>query len=430
MKAWEDLLSTLEKDLGQQTVAQWLRPIKVVRFDAGNLYLEATPFQRSWFEQHIRQRISVSFLNNNQRPIKIHWISSENNQKQQPPEIDIQIVPDLIDKECRIENFIVSKSNQMTSEMAREICQSDQIIFNPIFISGSSGCGKTHLLSGIAHALLEKGKKVFFVNAQSFTEHFVQAIRLGHMLEFRKAYREIDVLIVDDAHLFARRNATQEEFFHTFNALHTQQRLIIISAEEKPGHLQDIEPRLISRFEWGITLNLELPDSTVLRQILQKKALVLDLKPPLNLFEFLLQRFSSNPAASIEALHAIALRSPKNFELSHIEHILSDLLRKESDAALTCDKIIEKTAHYFGIRAEDLTGLSQMRECAQPRQIAMFLCRNILRIPFQGIGRIFNRDHSTVMTSVKQVKSAIDDNEKKITEPLEAISRTLYRGGK
>jgi chromosomal replication initiator protein len=425
MKAWEDLLSTLEMELGSVTVAQWLRPIKVVRFDAANLYLEATPFQRAWFEEQIRPRISKDFKNNNQRSIKIHWITSDSNKKQTLPQSDFQIASDAICNEYRIDNFIVSASNRMAFEMAKEICQSDQCIFNPIFFSGQSGCGKTHLISGIANSLIEKGKKVFYVNAKTFTEHVVQAIRLGRMLEFRQSYRDIDALIVDDVQIFARRNATQEEFFHTFNTLHTEQRQIILAARENPGQLQDIEPRLISRFEWGITLHLDLPDPDDLKAILITKARLLELMAPDNLYNFLIERFSGKPAASIEALHAIALRSPKNFDLGHIEYLLSDLLQKESHTELTSDKIIAETALHFGIRAEDITGSSQMREFAQPRQIAMFLCRNILKTPYQVMGRIFNRDHSTVMSSVKQIKNAIENKDRKFVEPVQAISRAL-----
>jgi chromosomal replication initiator protein len=425
MKAWEELLSKLEEEMGAQTVATWLRPIKVVRFDAANIFLEATPFQRTWFEEQIRPKILTHFTNNNQRPIKIHWLTTDTNQKQQHSVSGFQITPDLIEKEFCVDNFVISGSNRMAYEMAKEITRSDKILFNPIFFSGQKGSGKTHLLSGIANALIEKGKNVFFVNAQSFTEHVVQAIRLGQTLDFRKSYREIDALIVDDIDLLARRNATQEEFFHTFNSLHTQQRLIVLGAKAPPGQLQDIEQRLISRFEWGITLHLDPPDSAALKEILQNKARLLDLKANEELIDFLIDQFSSNPSASIEALHAIALRSPSNFDLRHIQHVLSDLLQKESDTVLTPEKIIEKTAEHFGIREEDLTGPSQMREFAQPRQIAMFLCRKILETPFQGIGRIFNRDHSTVMSSIKQVQKALEDQNLKFSVPLQAISRAL-----
>jgi len=426
MKAWEDLLSALEVELGAETIQQWLRPIKVIRFDAANLYLEATPFQINWFEEQIRPRIG-SFSNNNQRPIKIHWTSA-NNHSPKTVESEFCIVPDTTDPELRIENFIGSEPNRMAFEMAKELCQNDKCLFNPVFFSGPTGSGKTHLLTAIANALTAKGKNVFLVNAANFTEHVVQAIRLGRMLEFRKVYREIDVLIVDDIQLFARRSATQEEFFHTFNALHTQQKPIILGAQIIPSELQDIEPRLISRFEWGITLQLDPPSIEILREILIRKAHQLDLRPPEELFNYLLHHFSSQPAASIEALHAIALRCPHNLDIRHLENVLSDLLHKESAATVTADKIIDQTALFFGIRREDLTGSSQMREYAQPRQIAMFLCRNTLQLSFQEIGRIFDRDHSTVITSVRQIKNAIDNKDQKFLEPVLKISQDLRLG--
>jgi chromosomal replication initiator protein len=422
MKAWEDLLSSLEKEIGADTVNEWLRPMKVSRFDAGNLYLEATPFQISWFDEQIRPRIEGLFRSNNQRPIKIHWDAAKKTKKNTPRELAFQIAPDPIENEYSIESYQCDAANAMAYQIAIDLASGEKSGFNPVFISGPSGSGKTHLLMGVALALSKAGKKVFYVQAQSFTEHVVQAIRLGLMKDFRNAYREIDVLILDDIHLFARRSATQEEFFHTFNALHTLGRQMIISAQEPPNLLQDIEPRLISRFEWGIALKLDPPSSAQLHKILEHKAHLLDLDAPPELFEFLLSRFPSHPKASIEALHAIALRSPKNFNLANIERILSDLLEREKQALLTPDKIIKQTAIYFGIRVEDLTGNSQMREFAQPRQIAMFLCRKLLKMPFQGIGRLFDRDHSTVMTSIRQIEQA---SSTKFAAPIEAICKKL-----
>ena len=427
MKAWEELLSSLEIEIGTETVAKWLRPIRVVRFDAANLFLEATPFQQAWFEEQIRPRIKNRFCNNNQRPIKIIWENARNSKKAGTVESNFRIEPDLIEPEYSLDCFVPFESNAMAIQIAREIATQDNFSFNPAYFSGPSGSGKTHLLMGIAKALMQRGKKVFYVNAESFTDHVVQAIRLGRMLEFRKAYREIDALVIDDVHRLARRIATQEEFFHTFNELHTLNRQIILGSIESAQQLQDIEPRLISRFEWGIALKIERPDPTIVRQILEQKARHLDLSAPPELIDFLLKRFPSQPKASVEALHAIALRSPKMFDLRHIEHILTDLLEKENETFITPDKIIKQTAIYFGIRVEDLTGKSQMREFVQPRQIAIYLCRNILQMPFQGIGRLFSRDHSTMISSVKLVEMAMTAKQAPFAEPLKAILKKLHR---
>ncbi|MBF8262607.1 MAG: dnaA1 [Parachlamydiales bacterium] len=427
MKAWDDLLSKLEQKLGPEVVAQWLRPMKVVRFDAANIFLEATPFQQSWFEEQIRPLMPLNFCNNNQRPIKIHFEKTRIISKQQTAELTFIINPDPLEKEYSLDQFLPSSANLIAYETANEIARAGKCGFNPVFFSGPSGSGKTHLLMGIALSLQALGKKVFYVSAQTFTDHVVQAIRLGHMQDFRNAYRAIDALIVDDIHLLARRSATQEEFFHTFNSLHTLDLPIILSANDTPGQLPDIEQRLISRFEWGISLSLHPPDPAALKQILNQKSKFLDLSPSTELIDFLLLRFTSKSHASIEALHALAHRCPKNLQIPHVERVLKDLLEKESESVLTIDKVIKQTAVHFGIRTEDLTGKSQMREFAQPRQIAMFLCRTLLEMPFQGIGRLFNRDHSTVMSSVKQVKNAIETNQAPFAEPVEAIVRKLVR---
>jgi chromosomal replication initiator protein len=243
------------------------------------------------------------------------------------------------------------------------------------------------------------------------------------MQEFRKTYRDIDALIVDDVQQLARKNATQEEFFHTFNPLQTLGRQIILSADCSPSHLQEIEPRLISRFEWGIAIELSAPDANKKIRILEQKARQLELELPQEIFPFLAEKFPSSPKAPIEAIHSLALRTTKVRDLHHAEQLLADLLKKESAEALTTEKIIRQIGIYFGIRAEDLTGKSQMREFAQPRQIAMYFCRKLLQIPFQGIGRLFGRDHSTVMSSIKQVEKGIENREAPYAESIEAISR-------
>ncbi len=423
MKAWENLLASLEWTLGSDAIESWLRPIKIVRFDAANLYLRATPFQKTWFDEHVRP-LNPSLLNNNERPIRIHWETDNpalTKQKTEAP--SYQIRPDHLESEYSLDTYLPLSMNEMGLNMAQELCKGEPSSFNPVFYFGPTGSGKTHLLMAIAQALQKKNQSVFYVKAQTFMEHVVNAIRLGLMKEFRKTYRDIDALIVDDVHQLARKNATQEEFFHTFNTLHTLGKQIILSAECSPAFLQEIEPRLISRFEWGIAIGLSAPDATKRVSILKQKAQQLDLELPSELYPYLVENFPSSPKAAIQAIHSLALRTTKVRDQHHADQLLTDLLKKESADALTSEKIIKQIATYFGIRAEDLTGKSQMREFAQPRQIAMYFCRKLLRIPFQGIGRLFGRDHSTVMSSIKQVDKAVEAKEPPYAQSIEAISR-------
>jgi chromosomal replication initiator protein len=427
MKAWEDLLSKMESALTPQAVAQWLRPMQVVRFDAQNIYLQANIFQRSWFEEHVRPHVQTLFVNaNTQRPIKIHF---ENDSPPSEKSYNsFPITSDFLDPLFSIEKFITSDSNQMACRIIQEIVTNGCTTFNPIFISGPSGCGKTHLLAGLARSLQGQGRNIFFVNAETFTSHVVQAIRFGKMNEFRQVYRSVQVLIVDDVHRLARRSATQEEFFHTFNALHTAEIPIILSSCEPSHQLKDIEPRLISRFEWGIPLTLTAPDSAMLYKIILNQAHVLQLNISADLIRYLTTHFTSKITAPIEALHAIAMRCPHIHSIAGIEHALQDLLVREKKSALTAEKILEQTALHFGVRVEDMTGASQQREWTVPRQLAMYLCRHHLKMSLQSIGRLFHRDHSTVISSIKQITKACETNQQDIVDALKTITRATRRG--
>jgi chromosomal replication initiator protein len=399
MREWQQFLSALEQELGSEVVKKWIP--QMIRFDAGNIYLEAKDsFQASWFEEHVRPRLK-GFVNHNQRPIKVHLLLEKKESPKPQETRTLSFNPDPIDPEMTLENFIPDPSNLVAYKLLLENSP-----FNPLYLSGPPGSGKTHLLMGAAIALKKMGKKVFFIRAETFTEHVVQAIRLGQMQEFRKVYRDIDALLIDDIHIFSRKAATQEEFFHTFNTLHTIGRPIVLSANVTPSHLQEIEPRLISRFEWGISLEI---GKTPPLPILEKKAALWKMDLSKELIAWLIERFK-NPILALQALAFRCKGSPPTLLMA--ERLLKDLLEKEQEIAITPEKIVKSTASHYGITSEDILGKSQMREVALPRQVAMYLCRQKLNLPYQKIGEIFSRDHSTVMSSIKQIQKALE--EKKI----------------
>lgn len=397
MESWQQFLIQIERELGSQVVDKWLRSLKIIRFDAANLYLEARDsFQMSWFEEHIRPRLKLT--NNNNRPIKVHLQqAAPTSASPIKRESTFQLSPDPLDPNLTLEQFFISPANKMAFNLLTDFPSP----FNPIFLFGPPNSGKTHLLNGAALALQKRGKKVLFASADTFTEHVVQAIRLGMMQEFRKVYRDIDALIIDDIQIFSKKSATQEEFFHTFNTLHTQGKTILLSADVAPSLLKEIEPRLMSRFEWGISAGLEKGDP---QAILEKKAALWKMDLTEDASQLLLTRFRD----PIQALQALTLRANGRVNALVAETLLRDLLAKEAHIALTHETIIHEVAAHFGMKSEDLTGKSQVRECVTPRQIAMYLCREKLKLPYQQIGQIFGRDHSTVMSSVKLVQSRGD----------------------
>ncbi len=444
MRAWEEFLTQQERELGRETVEKWLRPLKITRFDACNLYLEAADsFKALWFEEHMRPKVQSKLFNNNNKQIRVHVaVSAAESQEKRPKKkrkaenASLALPPFSLDFEeldpaFQFETFISSQSNLLAYKILRESSGEEDsgLTFNPIYLFGRNGTGKTHLLSAAARGMRAHGKKAIYVRADRFTEHVVKAIRTGEMQTFRKAYRNVDALIIDDIEIFSRKNATQEEFFHTFNTLHVEGKQIILSGNCPPQELKYIEPRLISRFEWGIIVPLQMLEKEKLKEVLLQKSQKVDFPLSESIFNFLLDTFSGSLKALIRAFEALVLRTHLHqsgaLTIEGVQKILSDLIQEEEQAVLTPGKIIRTVAEYYGIRMDDILSKSQARECALPRQIAMHLCRDKLHLPFMKIGDLFARDHSTVMASVKQVQKGIESKNHEITGSVRGIVQLL-----
>lgn len=408
MKQWYDFIKAQELELGASTVQKWLASLKMVSFDAGNIYLEANDsIQALWFEEHIRPKIK-NLLNSNNRPIKVH-IKTANEKKMKNVEKKgptIHLNSDQLLSDATFATFYENEKNTLAFKLLSEISKNQSAAsFNPILIHGPKDSGKTHLLMATAKALQDNGKKIFFVKARTFTDHVVTAIRLSSLQVFRSIYRNVEVLIIDDIHELGGKNATQEEFFHTFNTLHTSGAQIILSANLPPSQLKDIEPRLISRFEWGVSLSLDKVDKNGLQAILQNKLKSLELNINLEAQDFLLKTFLT-PSDLQKALQAIVLRSDTlgAVSLSEVASSIKDLISEQNKNELSHDQIIKNVAKHFGLNPEDILGKSQTKECSLPRQIAMFFCREKLKTPYKQLGKLFLRDHSTVMTNIKSIE--------------------------
>jgi chromosomal replication initiator protein len=451
MQAWHDFITVLEKEYGKETVIKWVLPIKITKFDAGNLYLEAKDsFQLLWFEEHVKPKAKKYLINNNNRPIKVHIRVDEKNIPAikepaiEAKEEDIHFTPDRIDPMYTFEQFVAGNQNlvpyQVLCKMAGFNPDDYKIekpalqlaTYNPIFVYGPSGSGKTHLLNALAHILSNRGMKVFYVKAETFTQHVVSAIRLGKMQEFRQTYRHVDVLIIDDIQILSRKNATQEELFHTFNTLHTESKQVIFSSNIAPRYLDHIEERLISRFEWGLTLPLEkCTQPKELSHIIQKRTQFYRFPLKQEIIDYLIKKFS-NAKSLTKAIEILTIKSHLHkldlkqlLELDEAKEFLSKFLEEESKEKLTEEKLLQVVSENFGIKIDDMTGKSQSRESVLPRQIAMYLMRKELKMPYMHIGTIFSRDHSTVMSSIKNVIKGIDDQDKELNTHLNEIQRKI-----
>lgn len=451
MQVWEEFVALQEIELGAETVRKWLKTLKIMRFDAANLYLEATDaFHVLWFEEHIRKKVQASLFNQNKRRLKVHLsiagkpsqIEKPKRKKEAAEEQKAPVVQPLIfdalDPLATFEHFVVTESHEVPYKLLKQLGMPEYMqqpaLYNPIFLCGPAGCGKTHLLKATSHFLRSKGLSVIYARAETFTEHVVSAIRASNMSLFRQSYRNADVLIIDDVHSLEKKWATQEELFHTFNTLHLSGKQIILSANSLPNELSSIEPRLISRFEWGIVLPIPQLSKIDLKRILEMKCRLLDFPLHASILDFFVENFS-NPTSICRALEALILRVHlKRTEISltstqlttaFIQHQLKDLLIEERDIALSPEKIVKQVADYFGIRAEDILGKAKSREYVLPRQIAMYICRIHLQLPFTQIGEYFSKDHSTVMASVKRVEQGIDQTDAAMATPLHFILKQL-----
>ena len=389
--------------MGKDAIDRFARTLKIVHFDAGNLYLEAGDlFQLNWFEQYLRPRIKESFHTASGRPIRVHLTLQGGvlePKKQWQPVVDLN--PDSLYSNCTFETYFSGTTNEATVELLKEALLKKS--FNPIYLQGPSGVGKTHLLMAAAHLLKEQKKSVFYVKADRFTQHIVTAIKSGAMPLLRQQYRKHDVLVIDEIETLAGRSASQEELFHTFNTLHLAGKQIIVAGKELPAHLKEIEPRLTSRFEWGLVLSIKPLTSPELHAYLKQFL-------PETVIPHLLTLFTSIPVLN-RAVSILKVRIKDSTPTpALVSQWLSHLIHEQQKKALTSDVILQAVASHFDIHLADLQGRSQTQEHATPRQIAMYLCRKQLNLSYMKIAGLFSRDHSTVMTSVKLIDKRLQDN--------------------
>jgi len=441
VEAWDLFIDFLETKYGKPTTDKWARNLEVVRFDACNIFIKSNNFfQTQWINEYILPLAKEHFLDTNGKCIKIHVEADDKRikPKELPKEILINFTSDITYSTATLDSYFPSEENAFSYKVIGKIFGYDtekklvttlsQDPPNPIYIYGPKGSGKTHLLMAIKAILETHGLNVFYVNADTFTDHVVHAIRFGKMDTFRKTYRSIDALIIDDIEILSRKNATQEEFFHTFNTLQTTGRIIILSSMFSPRKLECIEERLISRFEWGILLTVSpTTDRSIREKLLEERLKFFDLIIDKETRDYLLEKFTSCDflALAIETLSKASISD--SIASSGAMPILEKLIRKKTLDGLNAEKILEEIAKIFGIRVIDMQSKGQTRDCVLPRQFAMFFLRHELKMPFMKIGFMFKKDHSTVMTSIKHIETNVSKNHEETMYYINAISTALIK---
>jgi len=329
--------------------------------------------------------------------------------------------------------FVVGTNNQFAHAAALAVSQSPARTYNPLFLYGGVGLGKTHLMQAIGQAVSQRGSsiKVMYLSSEKFANEFIDAIQNNSIVKFRKRYRQADVLLIDDIQFFAGKERSQEEFFHTFNTLRDGHKQIVLSSDRPPAEIVNLEQRLVSRFEWGLTAELQPPDIETRLAILRKKAESLTIKIESSVLEFLAQRIRTNVRRLEGALMRVAsfasLSDNAPMGTEAVERLLKDILNEEGRRTISIDLIQKKVAEHYDIRVADMTSKRRPQNIAFPRQIAMYLARELTKSSLAEIGEAFGgRDHGTVLHAHRLVKERML-NEVKLRQTVSFLDTDLNR---
>lgn len=446
---WGKVRNKLQKAVGQNNYTSWIEPLEFAELEGGVArFLVPTNFLGNWVSQNFGDQI-LTHLNSegvkvarleftvpekvNPRPVmQTAEKSNAPAVSAKPDQSDLPGAP--LDARFTFDSFVVGKPNELAHAAARRVAEGGPVTFNPLFLYGGVGLGKTHLMHAIAHEMKTRQPdlRVVYLSAEQFMYRFVQAIREKQMIDFKQLFRSVDVLMVDDVQFIAGKDSTQEEFFHTFNALVDQNKQIIISADRAPGEIKDLEDRIKSRLQCGLVVDLHPTDYELRLGVLQTKVnayrdqykglVIAD-----GVLEYLAHRISTNVRVlegALMRLFAFASLVGREITLELAQDCLGDILRA-SDRKVTVEEIQRKVSEHYNIRLSDLIGPKRVRTIARPRQVAMYLAKHMTSRSLPEIGRRFGgRDHTTVMHGVKRIDElkGIDDQ---IAEDLELLRRAL-----
>ena len=457
--SWDRTLSVLRAELGEATFRSWFKHIEFGELTEKKLVLYVpTKFMKDWIHTHYSDRI-LAILKNDNIPVssiifelqkfKVSKDNEDSNAQKTAKNSKTAASSKFVtnengdhnsmlgaplDPNLSFENFVVGGSNELAYAAAKRITEVENVSFNPLFLYGGVGLGKTHLMHAIALEIKKNWpeRKVLYLSAEKFMYQFIKALRFKDTMSFKQQFRSVDVLMVDDIQFIAGKDSTQEEFFHTFNTLIDHNHQVVISADRSPVDLDGIEERIRSRLGWGLVTDIHASDYELRLGVLQTKAKKhIEDNPEIiikdNILEFLAQRIDSNIRVLEGALNRVIayssfVKKPLTTEMA--QDVLKDLIRA-SQRRITIDDIQRKVADYYNIRLSDLLSARRSRTIARPRQVAMYLSKLLTTRSLPEIGRKFGgRDHTTVIHAVKRIES-LQDSDAAIQEEVDILSRAL-----
>ncbi len=424
---WDRVRNRLRDELGDAAARRWLGPVTIDRGGDGAVRLKLpTRFLRDWVADRYGERIRTLWQKENPAvgaieiivesaggaaPVYTPALPSAQTQAVAPVAASTDLTADLgvaLEPKYTFENFVVGKPNEFAAAAAMRVAESEKAAFNPLFLYSGVGLGKTHLMHAIAWHIRANApdRKVMYLSAEMFMYRFIRALRDQSMMAFKEQFRSVDVLMIDDVQFIAGKDATQEEFFHTFNALIDQGRQIVISADKSPSDLEGLEDRLRSRLNCGLVADIHATTYELRLGILGHKAERMGVEIPSKVMEFLAHKIASNVRELEGALNRVVAHSQlvgRAITLESTQDVLHDLIRA-SDRRVGIEEIQKKVAEYFNIKLSEMSSARRSRQVARPRQVAMYLSKQLTSRSLPEIGRRFGgRDHTTVMHAVKKV---------------------------
>ena len=452
LNQWARVRGRLRDEVGDAAYRSWLKAMTLVEFNGGRARVAVpTKFLRDWVAAHYVNRIRVLWAGENSALSGLDVIVSANGEARTEPQPMVATAPKNgrvagdteieraeigapLDPRFTFDNFIVGKPNEFAHAAARrvaECCVSEAqtVPFNPLYLYGGVGLGKTHLMHAIAWHIRTQNprRKVIYMSAEKFMYQFVRAVRFKDTVAFKEQFRSVDALMIDDVQFIGGKDSTQEEFFHTFNALVDQNRQIVISADKSPSDLEGLEERMRSRLGWGLVADIHPTTYELRLGILQAKAEKLGGQIPSKVLEFLAHKITSNVRELEGALNRITAHAQlvgRGIDIEMAQEVLHDLLRA-NDRRVTIDEIQKRVAEHYNIRLGDMHSARRARAVARPRQVAMWLCKQLTPRSLPEIGRKFGgRDHTTVMHAVRKIDE-LRAGDRGMAEDIELLRRML-----
>jgi len=409
---WEKLLSKLEKKLKPQNFKTWFKPTQLYSATSEKLTIMVpNDFFKKWLDRRYSGLIKREIAKISGHEMEVDFIlppKYSNIKKRKNISFKKKNSVSRLNPRFHFNSFVVGNNNRLAHAAALAVAQSPARAYNPLFIYGKVGLGKTHLLQAIGHYITENSELTFtYLSSEQFTNELINAIRDDKTTAFRRKYRNTDVLMVDDIHFLAGKERTQEEFFHTFNALHEAHKQIVLSSDRSPIEIPTLEKRLQSRFEWGLIADIQSPDLETRIAILKKKAEIEKMELPDEVATFIAERIKTNIRKLEGCLVRITAHSSlfkEKIDMNSVKEILKGILPEEKPRPITVESVQKTVSKYYKIKESTIKGKKRIRSIVFPRQIAMYLCRELTEDSFPEIGAKFGgKDHTTVMYAWRKI---------------------------